>query len=282
MRLACALLIMILLEAAALAKGGTLVDTAEFYYSKKEYYNAVTELMRYQFLYPDGARYPDSMILMGKSYFLGGNSSEAALVFSDCYKKYPDTYFGQQALFYSGYIRLSEGSFYYAMKMFQEYKFVYRNGDFYEDSVFNICLAEILAENYNEAQNALAAYSKQFPEGRHREEADLLSARITEEQNRQYKSPWIAGISSAIIPGLGYFYTEKYLLGLFSMLSNGAMIYLAYDGYREGNMFQMVIFSVIEFSFYNWSLGGSIMSAYEYNDSREFRKEIQLHIKRPF
>jgi len=276
------LLIMILLEASLFADGNVLVDTAELYYSKKEYYSTITELMRYQFLYPDGARYPDSMILMGKSYFMGGNSSEAASVFSDCYKKYPDTYSGQQALFYSGYIRLSEGSFYYALKMFQEYKFVYKNGDFYEDSVFNICLAEILAENYSDAQNGLEAYRKQFPGGRHYKEADLLTAKIIEEQNRPHKSPWIAGISSAIIPGLGYFYTEKYLLGLFSMLSNCGLIYLAYDGYRDGNMFKMVIFSVVEFSFYNWSLGGSIMSAHEYNDSKEFRKEIQLHIKTPF
>lgn len=271
-----------LLKVSALANDGSLVDTAEFYYSKKEYYNAITELMRYQFLYPDGAMYPDSMVLMGKSYFMGGNSSSAASIFSDCYKKYPDTSFGQQALFYSGYIRLSEGSFYYALKMFQEYNFVYKNGDFYEDSVFNMCLAEILAENYSDAQNALEAYRKQFPGGRFVEEAGILTAKISEEQNRPHKSPWIAGISSAIIPGLGYIYTEKYLLGLFSMLSNASLIYLAYDGYRDGNMFKMVIFSVVEFSFYNWSLGGSIMSAYEYNDSREFQKEIRLHIKRPF
>ncbi|HQO39977.1 MAG TPA: hypothetical protein PK986_05875, partial [Spirochaetota bacterium] len=276
------LLIIVMFECAALAKGGDLIDTAELSYGKKEYYNAVTELMRFQFLFPDDERYPESMILMGKSYYMGGNTSEAALIFSDCYKKYPESYSGQQALFYSGYIRLAEGSFYYAMKMFQEYKFVYKNGIFYEDSVFNICLTEILAEKYNDAQNALAAYKKQFPEGRFSEEADLLSARITQEQQRPYKSPWIAGISSAIIPGLGYMYTEKYLLGLFAMLSNGALIYLAYDGYRDGNMFKMAAFSVIEFSFYNWSLGGSILSAREYNDNSAFMKEIQLHIRRPF
>ncbi len=275
-------LIMMLLGISLPAKEGTLVDTAEHYYSKQEYYSTITELMRYQFLYPEGALFPQSMVLMGKSWYMGGDSSEAESIFSDCYKKYPESLPGQQALFYSGYIRLSEGSFYYALKIFQEYKFVYKNGDFYEDSVFNICLAEILAENYIDAQNGFAEYRKLFPEGRYGEEADLLSARITEEQNRLYKSPWIAGISSAVIPGLGYFYTEKYLLGLFAMLSNGALIYLAYDGYRDGNMFKMIVFSVVEFSFYNWSLGGSILSAREYNDSREFRKEIYLHIKRPF
>jgi len=276
------MLLIILLEAAALSKGGMLVDTAELYYSKKEYYNAITELMRFQYLYPDSARNPDSMILMAKSYYMGGNKSEAALIFSDCYKKYPDTYFGQQALFYSGYIRLSEDSFYYALKMFQEYRFVYKNGDFYEDSAFNICLAEILAENYTEAQSAIAAYRKEFPEGKYAEDADLLSVKVTEEQNRPRKSPWIAGISSAIVPGLGYIYTEKYLLGLFSMFSNGALIYLAYDGFRDGNMFRMAVFSVLEFSFYNWSLGGSILSAHEFNDNSDFRKEIRMHIKRPF
>lgn len=276
------LIILLLMEIPALAGESEPVDTAELYYSKREYYNAITELMRYQHLYPDGTKYPHSMILMGKSYFMGGNSSEASSIFSECYKKYPDSYSGQQALFYSGFIRLSEGSYYYAIKMFQEYNFVYKDGDFYEDSVFNICLAEILAENYTDAQIALNAYRKEFPGGRHDEEADFLIYSVAERQSRPQKSPWIAGISSAIIPGLGYFYTEKYLLGIFSMLSNAAMIYLAYDGYRDGNMYKMVIFSVIEFSFYNWSLGGSILSAYQYNDNKEFSKEILLHIKTPF
>jgi TolA-binding protein len=276
------LLLVLIVNAAASAEEASPVEFAELYYSKKEYYNAITELLRYQFLFPDDPAYPYSMLLMGKSYFMGGNSSRAAAVFSDCYKNYPQTPSGEKALFYSAWIHLENGSFYHAARMFQEYKFVYKNGDFYEDSVFNICLTGILAENYSDAQNALASYKKQFPEGRFSEEADLLSVKITQEQQRPYKSPWIAGISSAIIPGLGYMYTEKYLLGLFAMLSNGALIYLIYDGYREGNMFKMAAFSVIEFSFYNWSLGGSILSAREYNDNSAFKQEIQLHIKRPF
>jgi hypothetical protein len=80
----------------------------------------------------------------------------------------------------------------------------------------------------------------------------------------------------------GYFYTGNYRLGAISLLTNGALILLAYDGYRRENSFQMIFFSIVELSFYNYSIVGSIRSAYEYNDSSYMKKEILAGIKTGF
>ena len=88
---------------------------------------------------------------------------------------------------------------------------------------------------------------------------------MRKQRQRPKKSLYAAGLSSALIPGSGYFYTEKYMLGIFSFLTNGALIYGIYDGYKKKDTFQMIFFSVIEFSFYNYSIVGSIKSADEYN-----------------
>ena len=259
-----------------------LIDLAEYHYNQKEYYNSITESMRYQFLYPHGMLFPRSMLIMGKSYYKGGDKSKALSIFSECYTRYTKAEDGERALFYSGLIRLDTGSYYYAAKNFQEYNYVYNNGIFQEDVLINLSLVYVLAENYDEAENKLLEYKRKFPEGKLLKKADDLSVRIAEAKQRPEKSLLAAGLSSAIIPGSGYFYTENYMLGLFSLLTNGALIYGIYDGYKKKDPFQMLFFSVIEFSFYNYSIVGSVKSADEYNENSKFKREVVLGFKTAF
>jgi hypothetical protein len=222
------------------------------------------------------------MILMGKSYFRGGNTEKALGVRTDCYNRFTKEPQGQEGLYYSGIVRILSGSYFFGARTFQEYNFVYKGGIFYEESVFNLCRAYALAENYDEAARLISEYRKIFPGGKFSGEADRLTEIISEDRSRDKKSPLIAGISSAVIPGSGYLYTGNYRLGVLSLLTNGALIFLAYDGYRRENPFQLIFFSVMEFSFYNYSIVGGIRSAYEYNHNSSMKKEILAGIKTGF
>jgi tetratricopeptide (TPR) repeat protein len=226
-----------------------IIDLAEYHYNNSEYYNAITESMRYQFLYPDGILFPKSMLIMGKSYYKGGDREKALNIFMECYDKFTSSNEGETALFYSGLIRFEADSYFFAIKNFSEYKYVYPNGIFYKEAIINLSLIYTLAENYDEAEK---------------------------------KSLYIAGLSSAIVPGAGYFYTGKYKLGIFSFFTNAALIYGIYDGYKKNNKLQMIFFSVIEFSFYNYSIVGSIKSADEYNRKDDLKKKVQAGIKMYF
>ncbi|HPS86635.1 MAG TPA: hypothetical protein PLY36_07810 [Spirochaetota bacterium] len=264
------------------SSGKGIIDLAEYHYNNKEYYNSITESMRYQVLYPQGTLFPRSMLIMGKSYYKGGDKTKALNTLTECYNKFTNIEEGETALFYSGLIRLDAGSYYYAAKNFQEYNYVYNNGIFQEDVLINLSLVYVLAENYNEAENKLLEYKKIFPDGKLRKKAEELSVMVAEVRQRPEKSLLAAGLSSALIPGSGYFYTEKYMLGIFSLLTNGALIYGIYDGYKKKNQFQMIFFSVIEFSFYNYSIVGSVKSADEYNKNSDFKKEVLLGFKTTF
>ena len=236
----------------------------------------------YQHLYPEGDLYAESVILMGKSYYLGGNTEKALSLFSDCFNRFTNETQGQEGLYYSGIVRILSGSYYFGARTFQEYNFVYKGGIFYEDSVFNLCRASALGVYYDDAARILGEYKSLFPDGKYSGESDRLAEMIREERNREKKSPLTAGLLSAVVPGSGYFYTGNYRLGAISLLTNGALILLAYDGYRRENSFQMIFFSIVELSFYNYSIVGSIRSAYEYNDSSYMKKEILAGIKTGF
>jgi len=276
------LFLLLLLKINLFADGSSIIKTAEHYYKSGEYYNTITESMRYQHLFPEGDLYPRSMILMGKSYYRGGNAEKALDAFTGCYNRFTKGTEGEEGLYYSGIVRILSGSYYFGGRTFQEYNFVYKGGLFYEDSVFNLCRASILAENYDDAARRINEYKKYFPEGKYLSEAERLSIMIGMERSRDKKSPLVAGLSSAVIPGSGYFYTGNYRLGFLSFITNGALLFLAYDGYRKGDSFQMFFFSVVEFSFYNYSIVGSIKSAQEYNDSSIMKKEILAGIKAGF
>lgn len=259
-----------------------IIDLAEYYYNKKEYYNSITESMRYQYLYPQGEFYSQSMLMIGKSYYKGGDTERALSVLSECYNRFTESESGERALFYSGLIRIDAGSLNYAARNFREYNYVYNNGLFREESIINLSLIYALAENYDEAGKKLAEYGENFSGGKYRKKAEELSVLIKEAESRPEKSLLTAGLLSAVIPGSGYFYTENYILGLFSLGTNAALIYGIYDGYKKGNQFQMIFFSVIEFSFYNYSLVGSIKSAHEYNENEDFKKELTLEFRFEF
>lgn len=259
-----------------------LIDLAEFHYNKKEYYNSITETMRYQFLYPKGFLFPESMLIMGKSYYKGGNKEKALFTFSECFDRFTNKEEGQAALFYNGVIRLESGAYNFAARTFLEYNYVYNNGIYREDVLINLIIAYISAENYEEAERTVCEYKKNFPDGKYLKKAEKFSIIINELKLKPEKSPFIAGLSSAIIPGSGYFYTEKYMLGIFSFLTNGALIYGIYDGYKKRNRFQMIFFSVIELSFYNYSIVGSVKSADEYNKHIDSPKDVLLGVKITF
>jgi len=259
-----------------------LIELAEFHYNQREYYNSITEAMRYQFLYPQGGLFSRSMLIMGKSYYKGGNKEKALFTLSDCYHRFSNDAEGETALFYSGIMRLESGSYNYAAKNFREYNYVFNKGIFQEDSLINLSLIYVLAEDYDEADKKLVEYKKLFPQGKMQKKAEELSVLIASTRFREKKSLIIAGVSSALIPGSGYFYTEKYMLGIFSFFTNAALIYGIYDGYKKKSQFQMIIFSMMEFSFYNYSVVGSIKSADEYNKTNDLKKEVLLGLKTAF
>ena len=272
-------LFLIIFLRSAFSSGNGLIDLAEYHYNNLEYYNAITESMRYQFLYPDGILFPKSMIIMGKSYYKGGEREKALNIFMECYDKFTDLNEGETALFYSGIIRFEAGSYHFAARNFLEYKYVYPDGIFYKDAIINLSLIYTLAENYDEADIQLEEYNKISPEWRLTQKGSKLSSILLEAKNRPRKSLYIAGISSAIIPGAGYFYTENYKLGIFSFLTNAALIFGIYNGYKRDNKLQMIFFTVIEFSFYNYSIVGSIKNADEYNKRNDLRKEAQAGLQ---
>jgi hypothetical protein len=274
--------ILFILGTTGLASEKEIIKLSRLHLQKGEYYNAITEAMRYRHLYPDGDYIPESMLLTGKAYFLGGNYNRANKILYRCFDNYKDRDEGEEALYTLAYMRMTTGSPFYANRLYQQYQYLYKNGRFKESALADKCYTLALMNELGDAKNAISDYYTLYPEGRYSDNLKELGLLINNEKERPKKSIWVSLIGSIFLPGFGHLYTENYATGAFSLGSNAALIYLIYDSYRDRDKFRFLFFSLLEFSFYQYSIFSSIRNVQDYNSREEFYRTIKLGITRKF
>jgi hypothetical protein len=96
------------------------------------------------------------------------------------------------------------------------------------------------------------------------------------KKDSPYKSPWVAGILSTIVPGLGKVYTENYSDGFFAAFLTGIFGYIAYTDFKADHNLRGWIFTGVTAFFYTGNIYGSAASAQIYNAKIRFDFESQL------
>ncbi|MFH0974443.1 MAG: tetratricopeptide repeat protein [Spirochaetota bacterium] len=275
-------LLIFLLNTKIIASENELIRLAQTFNRNGEYYNAITETMRYQYLYPNGVYYPLSMLIQSEAFYKGGNYSKAIYTLSECHEKFKNTPEGEKAFYKTGYIQLAIGNPHLAFRKFQEYNYLYKDGSYIEDISRDLCYTLALMKDMKEAKSLIGQYEETYSGGKYLQEIKDLQLLIDEEINRPKKSVWVSVLGSIALPGFGHFYTGQYYTGMLSLVSNAVLIYLFYDGYRDRNKLRMILFGVTEFSFYQYSLYSAVRNVYEYNSSENFYKSVQLSAEKEF
>jgi hypothetical protein len=219
---------------------------------------------------------------MAEAYYRGGNIFESAGIMSQCYNKYRNRPEGEKALFLLGHIRLVSGSTYFAFRTYQEYNYIYKNGAYSEAVSADTCRALALLDDFEGAMNSIETHMKNFPEGEYAGNLAELRKMLDDEASKPRKKMWLSVLGSIFIPGFGHLYTEKYSTGAFSLGMNAALIYLIYDGVRDRDKFRIILFSILEFSFYQYSLFSAMGNVREYNSRESFYDNVRLGIKKQF
>ncbi len=80
-------------------------------------------------------------------------------------------------------------------------------------------------------------------------------------KNSKTKSPAVAGIFSAVIPGAGYVYCGHPLTGVSSLIINGLLGYATFSSLQRENYGMALLTGVFSLSFYLGNISGSAKSA---------------------
>ena len=103
-----------------------------------------------------------------------------------------------------------------------------------------------------------------------------LNLFINNSIDMKSKSPTIAGILSAVLPGTGYIYTGKTKEGLSAMLINGLLGAGIYSLFKNENYSAGILTSLVATPFYLGNIVGSVNSAHLYNNKIKQMYLLQL------
>jgi len=102
------------------------------------------------------------------------------------------------------------------------------------------------------------------------EERNSVSSFYDYKVEPQYKSPTLAGIMSAIIPGSGKMYVGEWGDGITALLATSLFAFLAYDNFSADHTTRAWIFTGLGAFFYAGNIYGSVASAQIFNARIDF------------
>lgn len=113
------------------------------------------------------------------------------------------------------------------------------------------------------------------------EEIETVSMLYDLKINPPYKSPAIAGIFAAIIPGSGKMYVGEWGDGITALLATGLLSFLAYDNFEADHDTRAWIFTGLGAFFYAGNIYGSIAAAQIFNAriNFEFREGLNFFLE---
>lgn len=186
---------------------------------------------------------------------------------------------------------IKKSSIFYASSEMEKLKSLYLQN---VDSVYQISVDQLIRSNSPYTVNAsklrnttLLFTQNELPEKEKfltpfdNDEKLLINNFYDHKKDPSKKSPVLAGILSAIIPGSGKIYTEKYSDGITAFLLTGLLGYLAYTNFEHNHQSRAWIFTALGVGFYAGNVYGSVASAQIFNVkvNFDFSNGIKLFLK---
>ena len=234
---------------------------AESLYSEGDYYRAITEYKRFNFLYPVDLLVEKSDFRIGECYFKAKRWSEAIDVFKPFILKYPRGSFRDNAIFMRGQAEKQLKRYPDALSTFDEL-IKSQSSAFSDKARYERAMILVEQEEWVKAREAFATLSEDNP---------LYSSALRFSQGLErmdqipQKSPAVAGTLAAILPGAGHLYTERPRDALVSFLLNGSFIWAAIELFRNNNYVAGGIVTFFEIGWYSGNIYSAVSSAHKFN-----------------
>lgn len=142
-------------------------------------------------------------------------------------------------------------------------------------------VAAIASHRWEEGERVLKEL-RQNPTAKEQTEIiDSLSLIVEAYRSLPKKSPWLAGIFSAIVPGTGKIYAGQFLDGIYSLLGIGTTAWAAYDGFATdgSSSARGWFFGALSASLYLGNIYGSALSATIINNENENQYVLRIQMK---
>ncbi|MBF0147681.1 MAG: tetratricopeptide repeat protein [Magnetococcales bacterium] len=209
-----------------------------------------------------GNRLEEAMFRLAVNLSQAKEFNAALLAFSDLGATFPKTRYLSQALLRMGYIYEMNGSLEEAQSRYQQ--LIDLGLDAELSSLASLRLAWLALDQPDMEQRA-RQHLRTASHARHQEHAHVMSQTIESLSRLPYKDPWLAGVSSAIIPGAGHWYLERPRDAAFALLSNGLLLLGTQQAFEQRISGLGVALAIIELGWYSGTVFSAVSLTHKYN-----------------
>ncbi len=264
-------------DGAVLLTGDLQLKIADAFMEEGEYYRAVTEYKKFLILFPDSGKADYASFEIGMAYFKGEEYGAAARSFLAVREKYPESRYAVQAGYLEGMSQWKMKNYDRARVALESLLEQHPDSEYAPRSLAAICLAALDENKAEVCRQALMRFLDRYPGHPGEENVREAAALIDRYQELPEKSPVLAGVMSAILPGSGYIYAEHYGDGITAFLINGLFIAGTITAIHQENYAVAGIVGGVGVPFYLGNIYGSANAAKKWNLAarNEITRKIQ-------
>jgi tetratricopeptide (TPR) repeat protein len=212
---------------------------------------------------------------------LGEKYDKAIELFRNLVDEYHNQEVGKEAAYQVGECYLESGDYELALIEFENFIDDNPNHLLTEKAKWEMAWTYIYLEEYASAEKQLFL----IKEGSlYQKPSQELAGALTHLPNLPRKSPLVAGLLAAVIPGAGHFYMGKKKQAVFSFITNALLFYGAYEAFASEIYAVGGLVSFFSLNYYSGNIFGALNSAHKFNKkAREeylegFRRKYNLSI----
>jgi TolA-binding protein/TM2 domain-containing membrane protein YozV len=197
---------------------------ADAFMAEDEYYRAVTEYKKFLVLFPDSEKADYALFRVGLAYYRGEEYEMATQTFATVGQKYPNSGYGASAAYFEGLSDWKLGRFDQADTAFEHVVTQHPASEEAPLALLAKALASFDAKDLPGCKRELERFLVNYPADPRAINVRATITIIDENKELPRKSPAVAGVLSALVPGSGYMYAGRYGDGVTAFVVNGLFI----------------------------------------------------------
>jgi len=251
-----------------------LTITADMQYayalaSQKEVFHetAMVEWKRFVHFFPLDPRIPTARFYLGMSLFHLKKWDQARAIFQSQRFPYVGSFRNVESFFMLSKTLLAQGRPGGAQRVLQDLFSVSDSPEVKDRALWTLAWMHLDRAKDMEPgalERADAFLSRISMSGERVFHAREVRQAVETIMNQDQKSPFVAGMT-ALVPGGGFAYCERYRDALAAFIINVGLIFAAHESFEGGNNVLGGLICVVESGFYGGNIYGSISSAHKYN-----------------
>jgi tetratricopeptide (TPR) repeat protein len=256
--------------------GGRYIDEAQqmnladLFFREGDFEGSAREYKRFLFFFPQSERAEEAILKTARAYFRGEKWDQALVACDDLIKKDPIPPLKSEAFLIRGDILAVKRQYPEARLSFQKARETSPGAGVADEAQFQIARTYLREEKWKEAAEEFRKVGK---DSRLYPKSESFAQELDRIQEVPHKSPAVAGVLSAILPGAGQAYSEEYGRAAISFLLNGLFIWGMVESFRHDHNVVGGILTVFEVGWYSANILNAVNSAERYN-----RKKTQEYI----